>query len=128
MKRSAKSCIHMLVNACVRLVDLRKLLIVRILIDLQVSSPSFRKNVGLFQYAMDYIGIDSAFVCVLFWIIIQSIYSIDNSDLPGDDTIEMGSKSYIKRIEMWAKEELEKEKQEKEKNNCFVCFTFQYSY
>lgn len=77
---------------------------------------------------MDYIGIDSAFVCVLFWIIIQSIYSIDNSDLPGDDTIEMGSKSYIKRIEMWAKEELEKEKQEKEKNNCFVCFTFQYSY
>lgn len=32
------------------------------------------------------------------------------NDLPKDDTLEMGTKSYIKRIETWAKQELENEK------------------
>ena len=49
---------------------------------------------------------------------LQELYGLDLSDLPADNTVlDNGMKSYIYRIEKWAKDKLEEEKKES-----FVCF------
>ena len=68
-----------------------------------MSSPSFHKNVSIFQDLVNNLGIDSS----------AELYGVDISDLQVDNSsLDSGVKSYVSRIEKWAKDKLEEEKRE----------------
>ena len=78
-----------------------------------MSSPSFHKNVSIFQDLVNNLGIDSAAVVSFLSSDPEGLYGVDISDLQVDNSsLDSGVKSYVSRIEKWAKDKLEEEKRE----------------